>query len=194
MNLHQEICPLILQIAESAKEIAESCDNLERRKLQGLVHLVVEARNILSAGESAMPNFRAAPREQIVEKLVAAMDVLSSKAHRPYMTLWQGSYTDDMTTISERLFLVTKGNEVFDAGDHFYYCGPGDKRLVCPEAGAYVEEEDHEAALRGIEYQLDPEWAEREIQAAQAKIEALKECSTKPVAANASWGFSVAAV
>lgn len=64
-------------------------------------------------------------------------------------------------------YIVTKGSDdrSFQVGDHIHMLTTGD--ILCREAGGWVEATDVPEATKGMEYELDREWAKRQIEKAE---------------------------
>lgn len=53
-------------------------------------------------------------------------------------------------------YVVTKSNHTFKKGDHIRKLKDGS--ILCQEAGGWIDPEDVESAVKGMEYTLDREW------------------------------------
>lgn len=74
-------------------------------------------------------------------------------------------------------YVVTKGSDdgTFEVGDHITPCRDGS--IGCKEAEGWIESEDAEKAMRGVEVKVDAKWLARRkarLLADLAKLEELE--------------------
>ena len=72
-------------------------------------------------------------------------------------------------------YLITKGSDckTLVKGDHVYLEENGD--LICIEARGWLEKETAESVMKSVEYELDTEWRQREIDKCQKRLKWLME-------------------
>lgn len=73
-------------------------------------------------------------------------------------------------------YIVTKGNDTFETGDHFRLHSDG--TIICSEAGGWLEVEDVPEGIAGIEYVEDQEAINRMIQRKMEELERLNNWVT----------------
>ena len=69
-------------------------------------------------------------------------------------------------------YVVSVGNDTFSAGDHIQKQEDGS--ILCPEAQGWIEAEDAEESLEGVEFEVDQEWARKRIAEAEKEIGRLR--------------------
>lgn len=77
-------------------------------------------------------------------------------------------------------YIVTKPSDdrTFEAGDHIWLTHDG--CIMCREARGFIVSEDVEDAAKGMEIELDREWANRKMEALKAEIEAMRQTYETP--------------
>lgn len=71
-------------------------------------------------------------------------------------------------------YVVTKGSDdgTFEVGDHITPCFDG--AIGCREAAGWIDGEDAEKAMRGVEVKVDVEWLARRITRLLADLEQME--------------------
>lgn len=72
-------------------------------------------------------------------------------------------------------YIVTKGSKdgTFRKGDHIIFFENGD--VGCVEAEGWIDAEDTEEAMKGMEYEVDEEWMKKRQEYLRKQLELLEK-------------------